>query len=252
VHLRTNWLYLGMVILATLAFMSAAMVTKNGYLWGVAASAPLCGSMLLTSPAGSRIRTKRVKGTLEVTDAGVALSGRTILRRADIVSGLVTLRIDGPPLVRLERRAGRDVELEVPTEEEGHKLLHALGLEASQAVTRFTTSSKLFASRFAGAATAVVAVNAYVFGIASGAYAAAVGIPLLMLFAFVAAKMALRVRVSIGADGLRIVGRPNAEEFISYGDIESVELGATALAVQLKRVERSTCTCRRSAARETD
>jgi hypothetical protein len=151
--------------------------------------------------------------------------------RSAIRQGLVVPPRDDKPMrviFRQKKRFSLPIELEVASAEEGRRLLHALGLDASQTVATFNTMSRAVSKGKYVAAT----IGGF-FAFYGAFLAAAVQAPhhpailgamipvfVLALMAFVT-TMAAPTKVDVGADGiaLRWLWR---KRFIPFGEISAV------------------------------
>lgn len=117
-------------------------------------------ALLAYNQIRARTRPHFARGLLEVDHGGVRWEGETLAARDRITQGLA-LPLGGGCLVRLERPwPKRSLEIAVWSEEEGRRLLAALGLDASQTVAEMPAmsgfnnlprSTKMFTAGLAGA-----------------------------------------------------------------------------------------------------
>jgi hypothetical protein len=191
--------------------------------------APLVG--LITSLYVIRVSPLRVavRGQLEAGDDGLIFSGKKLAHLRDLRAGFLVPSWGKPPRVRLERRFPRGaIELRPRNDAEGHALLRALGLDASQVVARFT-----FASR-ARADARVIAVGwtllvLFLVGLPilasaladPGAFLVLVGLIGFGLLIVWLVVMALPTRLVVGSDGV-LVSWFWRKRFLPYSLVRAV------------------------------
>ncbi len=173
-------------------------------LWGIAAGPliVLLGAAGIGAAASARERRwpHFDRGLVEADASGVRLRGRTLAKREDITQGFAMPIGDGC-VVRLHRRfPRRPIDLAVWDEEEGRKLLVALGLDASQTTAELSGGSAIArlppSSRFMlGAALAAVIIGV-------GALASLPGWWWLLLIPLARFTTARPSTIRIGVDGV--------------------------------------------------
>jgi hypothetical protein len=191
--------------------------------------APLVG--IVTSLYVIRASPLRValRGPLTAGEDGLHFSGRRLARLRDLRAGFVVPSWGKPPRVRLERRFPRGpIELRTRDDAEGHALLEALGLGASQVVADFTFASRARASNLVTALGWTMLVLVLV-GIPILASAVAdptewaglgvlIGVLLLIVWLVV---MSLPTRVAVGSDGV-LVSWFWRRRFLRYAEVRAV------------------------------
>ncbi|APR80631.1 Hypothetical protein A7982_05978 [Minicystis rosea] len=213
-------------ILLTFAALFAGIFVRTGYF--ALTLHPTIFALIALGYVWQRNPWPKIALTPVHADANGLRVGGKLVPRSAIRAGFV---LPGrTPLVRIERRRRPSIDLQVGDVAKGRALLRALGLDVSQTVATFRTSSRALSKRrytlsmiglFMGAYGAVVAtaINtrrhpAAAFGIAGG---------LLFFGALLAMAVVLLMptRLSVGADGLalRWFGR---ERFIGYDDVANV------------------------------
>jgi hypothetical protein len=161
-------------------------------------------------------------------DAAGVHVGDTFIPLADIKDGFV---LPGrTPQVRLSRRRALPLELRCGSVAEARSLLRALGLDVSQRVAQFRTSSRAVAKRrytAVAVGTFMAVYGAFVASIAranhghSPALAGVFGVAFALSLIGLVTVMLVPTRLGVGADGivLRWFGR---SRFLGYGDITGV------------------------------
>jgi hypothetical protein len=191
--------------------------------------APLVG--LVTSLYVIRANPLRVAlpGPLSAGEDGLHFRGRRLCSLRDLRAGFVVPTWGKPPRVRLERRWPRGpIELRTRDDAEGHALLQALGLDASQVVADFTFASRaradvrvtavgwtLLVLFFVGIPILASAVAEPAMWIGLSAF---VGLGLLIVWLVV---MALPTRVAVGSDGV-LVSWFWRRRFLRYAEVRAV------------------------------
>jgi hypothetical protein len=156
---------------------------------------------------------------------GISIEGRARIDRAAIRDGLVVPRLGAKPLVRLRLRRlfTLPIELEVESEAEGRKLLHAMGLDASQAVATFRLPSRALAtkwSRFLPFAFIPFLMAAGMFGAHHGPLSAILPLLPFLMLAYVLVLI-VPSKVHVGADGL-LIEWLRTKRFIPHAEISDV------------------------------
>jgi hypothetical protein len=157
-------------------------------------------------------------------EEGVTIDGALVLPRARIKSGFVIPRPEGTPIVRLEPKGiGTALDLCVPDEEEGRKLLVALGLDASQTVTRFDTMAY-----FGGQRLPLFMAIGSLFGLwmllvtlIQHVHPDLIILAPLLLLLYLGLMMRARTRLWVGADGL-LTRWLWKEQFHPYDQVDDV------------------------------
>lgn len=203
------------------------------------------------------------QGTITAGANGVTLDGHLVADRRSIVRGLVVPESQGSALIRLERGAfRRNVTLQVPTVAEARRVLHAIGEDPTQTVTRFrlaAPSVRAFRVRgFLGMATgALLAALPLVIRGAGANLHVTLPVAFISLMTIMLLLVAWPSYITIGADGVLIttLGRGR---YVPLREIERAELsdqaqflnnyGAT-VDLQLKSGETVTVVARRYRAR---
>ena len=171
---------------------------------------------------------REIEGPVRADAGGVSFAGAPLLDRHAIRDGFVLPREGRLPLVRLTRRAPHSpLDLRVRDEEEGRRLLRALGLDASQTVASFQLPSRALMSRrwrgglFGGAGLFAAIVP--LFGRLFAPETPEVWLILMMLPLTAALMFSVfsKTRLQVGADGL-LVTWLGARRFISYGEVRGV------------------------------
>jgi hypothetical protein len=196
---RRDTLHAGLA--AALLAMTGGMFFVGGFVgaigWLLAVVAPAFGLL-----AWQRAHTPSGGAKIEASPAGLFSAGKRLVAREDIKRAVVIANEGGAgALVSIQRRRGFFVAVEVPSEEEGQRLVSALGVSAEQRTAEFLVDSPL-AARLPVAAllASLVALVAVSFvGLANGHFEAFA--PLLGWYALFLAWARPTV-VTIGTDGV--------------------------------------------------
>ncbi|MEO7330327.1 MAG: hypothetical protein ABI193_17255, partial [Minicystis sp.] len=170
-----------------------------------------------------------VRGALSAGENGLHFAGKRLAMRRELRAGFVVPSWGKPPRVRLERRWPQGpIELRTRDDAEGHALLRALGLDASQVVADFTFASRARADTRVTAVgwtllvLLLVGVPILASALADPAVwiglAALAGLGLLIVWLVV---MALPTRVVVGSDGV-LVSWLWRRRFLRYAEVRSV------------------------------
>ncbi len=190
--------------LVGLSIASAIAAAAVALAWGVEGGALILLLGVAGIAASASARERRWphfdRGTIEADVSGVRLRGRILAKREDITQGFAMPIGDGC-IVRLHRRwPRRPIDIAVWDEDEGRKLLSALGLDASQttaelpggsAIARLPSGTRFFS----GAAVAGIVLT----------LSAVVGLPAWWLLALIPVTRLTTQRPStirIGVDGV--------------------------------------------------
>jgi hypothetical protein len=173
------------------------------------------------------------RGHLRADEAGLWLGERSVIRREEVRHAYV-LRRGARTYVRLGRRI-RPVEVEVADEADGEALLAAMRLDAGRSVGEYAMTHGTWRASFVRAAASTLPV------LVAPAVALLVGgaLPLLLPSLLVGSVLTclyainLKVRVSVGADGIRL-RRPLAQaRFVPFAAIAGASTDGTDVAIQL-------------------
>jgi hypothetical protein len=171
-------------------------------------------------------------GELRATANGIYLRGKRLVARREISKAYLWPGVDGDAYVRVERHGllAGPIDLKVKNVEEGRALLHAIGMDATQATSSFTAAATSLAqyrqrilTTWAGCACAIGAPIAMA---AAGRHGAVFGLTLLLAvlaygaFALNAVKSA---SVVVGADGVYLRWMWQ-KQFIPIQDIARAEV----------------------------
>ena len=177
------------------------------------------------------LRSRDVPGKLVADERGLSFGGALLIPKAEIKSGLVLPRADGPPIVRFRRRGLHlPVDIRVPDREEGRAMLRALGLDASQSVATFRLPSGAFADPalrkkwgfFWGGAVALYVLSMVLLARSLPQIAAFLPISLAAVGIGAAILSAIPTRLQVGADGLHTKWLRRAR-FIGYGEVDRID-----------------------------
>ena len=176
----------------------------------------------------------RLTGELVVTERGLELDGRPIVARDALSRGIVVQPYGSKPRVRLLGLGGElKLEVELPSEAEGHALLAAAKLAAAHSVATFRLNSYWFGKvwvivllgwlpTLVGIALAVSASGlAERLGLRDGSPGSMLLYGAIMGSAVVGAVLLFRrsrLVVHIGPDGVHLRGLGRAR-FIRYGEV---------------------------------
>lgn len=192
-------------------------------------------------------RVPRPGGRIEVHADGIHVEGALALPRADLERAVVTPGPHGVT-VSIQHKIGLAVVIDVADEAQGHALVAALGMSATQSLSTFALDSKLAAALpgWAFVASLLMFMPAVLGPLLAGLpwLAVALGVP--GYAALVA--MALPARITIGLDGLlvRWLGR---RELIPFGELRAIAHDGRRLVLDLAGGRRRTLSARWTADR---
>jgi hypothetical protein len=226
---RSPWA-LGVAVAAPVLMMAVAAVYLMRPAWIAAVpNAPvLAAGLLVLAFAGSRLVAPRiVPAPIRADHAGIRVGAHFVERAALRAGFVVPEQPGGHVTVVLRRRLRRSMEIRVGSAAEGRRLLHALGLDASQTLATFlVTAGELAAPRLAYGAVGGVCLLFLVFiaGLVTRViqpvdeviYGACALSVLGMLLCLVLYTMP--TRLIVGADGL-VLRWLGTARFIAYRDI---------------------------------
>jgi len=178
---------------------------------------------------------------LRIDDEALYVDGRSIARREQIVSGVVVPRKTGPPWVRLSRSGLRsNIELEVPNEAEGRRLLQALGFDATQRVATFRGSSPVYTKgrtpEFALAGS--VAIPFFSWLAASSLQTPSLGFAVTALTILLCSLLFLsRRKIEVGTDGL-LLRWLTSKRFVPWSEVDDVYVTQTGFGRFCRRTVR--------------
>ncbi len=234
-----NWATLGKIGAASAALFALAALAESLVPALVGFYALVLGNLLfwLGRNQQSRLLMTRTEGFVEVDDRGLSLNTKRLASRDDITGGNVVHRIGANSVARIERRARRDIELEMPTEAAAHDLLRALGIDRSQRVAHFATASRLFASLPAFFLMILAMVASYAsaqrpFG-GQPLHGWALLAPLAVLATYLSASSLFRTHVTVGADGVTLKEPFAKERFIAFAEIAEIDTEVGHLDISL-------------------
>jgi hypothetical protein len=178
------------------------------------------------------------RGALRADETGLWLGKRHVVRREDVSHGYV-LRSEGRIYVRLARTV-RNVDVEVSDEAEGEELLAAMRLDSGRSVAQYSMTHGTWRASFvrAGASTLPVLLAPVLALLLGGTIpillgSLLVGSVLTCLYAF-----NQMLRVSVGADGVRLRHLLERARFVPFSSIERAELDGKNVTLHLHTGER--------------
>lgn len=200
--------------------------------WGIFAAIALAiASMIATNTSWPRPRGVRAA----VSPHGLWLEAGTNSRsipRDQLLSGIV---IPAPrPRAQLRLRGGRVLDLEVPSEQEGTRLLAALGIgpDKRRVAAALGTANRQLLAGCIGFPMAMILWLALLLNIPGDVVSTPVisGTWLLLTLAsaWVLRRAARPTQVVVGADGVRIE-RPFSTRWIPYADLLAIQAGGARL-----------------------
>jgi hypothetical protein len=178
-------------------------------------------------------RWEEERGALRADETGLWLGARCVLRRDD-VSHAYVLRRSERTYVRFGRLL-RHVEVEVEEEAEGEKLLAAMRLDSGRSVAQYRLNHGTWRASFLRAAASTLPVLvapavAFLLG----------GTPQLLLAALLVGSTLTCayafnqfIRLSIGADGIRMRRLLGRSRFIPFSSIESAVTDGKDITIHL-------------------
>ncbi len=163
---------------------------------------------------------RETRGELHADENELRIGGATVIRRSSIRHGHV-LRGEGRVFVRLGRML-RLVDIEVADEEEGEALLAAMRLDAARSVAQYpmthgTWRGSLFRAAAAMVPLLVAPYVGFVTGLPIPMFLALLGAVSLAMVLYSVNQM---LRVSVGADGVRIRHLLQRARFVPFSAIE--------------------------------
>lgn len=174
------------------------------------------------------------RGDLRADETGLVLGERRVIRRDAVRHGYVLER-EGRTYVRLGRML-RLVDVEVADVAEGEAMLAAMRLDAARSVAEYPMAHGTWRGAWIRAALSVVPLFmavplAHVLG---GQVPAFLGCLLGALFITLPYSVNQLVRVSVGADGLRIRRLLQRARFVPFSSIDEATTDGRDIAIRLR------------------
>ena len=173
------------------------------------------------------------RGRLRADETGLWLGERCVIRREAVRHGYVFRRGERT-YVRLGR-ALRHVEVEVADEAEGEALLVAMRLDSGRSVAQYAMTNGTWRASFlrASASTLPVVLAPVVAFLLGGALPTLLGSLVVgSVFTLLYALDQL-LRVSVGADGIRVKSLVQHARFVPFSAIESARTDGTNITIRL-------------------
>jgi hypothetical protein len=222
VRTKRTWLLVAGLAVLCFGFIPAAGLVFSGVLGFLAALVIYCGTAFALLHAWNRWWRERT-GRVVARAEGLWLDDAQVVARSAVRYGHLIHR-DGAAFVRLGRTL-RLVDVAVADDDEGNDLLTAMRLDAGRSVGQYPMNHGTYASAWirAGVFVALCLVTA-VGIVASGADSAVVWPALLggAVAAFLWGANDL-VRVSVGADGVRVRRLLSRSRFVPFGALEGAQ-----------------------------
>lgn len=239
VRTKRTWLLVASLVVAVVGFTPAVGLSVGGVLLGGAARLGLLayvaylGGFVGLMHAWNRWWLER-RGRVRADESGLWLDDTLIARRSTIRHGHV-LRRDGNAYVRLGRML-RLVDIAVADEDEGQALLTAMRLDAARSVGQYPMSHGTYRSVWlrvglivglwvlSGAAVMFVARSAELFLATLAAWAVVGSIW----------GVNQHVRVSVGADGVRVGRLLGRARFVPFSALQTAETDGRNVTLRLR------------------
>ena len=225
VRTKRTWVFVASAVLVVVGYepmMVAIINALNGHLhwlWGLLAVVAFYGAVFGPLYAWNRWWREQ-RGDLRADETGLWSGNQRVIQRSSIRHGHVLRRGDGV-FVRLGRLL-RPVDIEVADEEEGEALLAAMRLDAAHSVAQYPMTHGTWRGSLIRAAAAL----APIFLLIAGLIIAGLPLPVFLAALFASAigtvlySFNQMLRVSVGADGMRIRHLLQRARFVPFSAIE--------------------------------
>jgi len=224
VRTKRTWVFAASVLLCVVGFepmMVAVISALSGHLhwvWGLLAAIAFYGGFGGTMHAWNRWWREQ-RGDVRADETGLSRDEQRVIPRSSIRHGHVLRRGDRV-FVRLGRML-RPVDIEVADEEEGKALLAAMRLDADHSVAQYPMTNGTWRGSLLRAAACLAPIVCLITGLI-------VGLPLpIFLVALVGTAIGTllysfnqMLRVSVGADGVRIRPLLQRARFVPFSAIQ--------------------------------
>lgn len=207
-------------LLTLLSILAGAFINERFY--GAAILSFILGVLSSGLVAAINPFAKRDASGVTANQHGLKTAAGMSIPREELSQGFVVPHRHGFR-VRLSRKGARlPVDVVVPSEAEGARLLKALELDATHSIASFFGMSRVYASRGGFLANvALLVLGPALLGVtAAMLHAPAIGFAALAVGVLAYVSFFMPMRLKVGGDGM-VVSWYGRKRFIAYGDVES-------------------------------